>query len=148
MEDEHGSGNNEEFMLAEEVYGDEGDEEEMPNTQNTVNDSDWRTVVEEVCNNDQHVDESEDSDGFRSESDLDSLCSEGEEYDGVRRSRRQYNPRSGMDGFKFKLGMEFPSIEDLRNVLREVFIKEDREFKFLANDQNRLRAKCKGNGCK
>lgn len=41
----------------------------------------------------------------------------------------------------------FPSMDDLRHVLIEEFIKTDREFRFVFNYKNKLRAEYKGIGC-
>jgi len=85
----------------------------------------------------------EDSDGIRLESELESLYDEDDEQP----SRRSFNPRANLAEFKFKLGMLFPSVESLRCTLREVFIKQHRSFKYVHNDQTRVRARCTGKGC-
>lgn len=100
--------------------------------------------MNDVCNNGD-ADEGE-SDGVWSDSDLDSMCSDDEEHT-RKKSRMEFNPRSGLDDFKFRLGTELPTIVHLKNILKEVFIKDDREFKYVVNNSTRLRAKCNGKCC-
>ena len=91
----------------------------------------WWHIVNEVCHEGEPGEAgSDDSDEARDESDLDSLCSD-EEEDTVKKSKQRYNPRTRSEDFKFKFGMEFPSIDDLRHVLKEEFIRGDREFRFV-----------------
>ncbi|KAF4356269.1 hypothetical protein F8388_000716 [Cannabis sativa] len=52
-----------------------------------------------------------------------------------------------MDGFNFKLGMEFGSVQLLKNTLKEHFILESKEYKLLANDLEKFRAVCRAPGC-
>jgi len=124
------------FELREEEYAEDGENVEKTLPQQ------WWSFVNDVC--DQVGDGG--SDGVRSESDLESLCSDEEEQT-KRKSKREYNPRRKQSDFSFKLGMIFPTIEHLREVLKEEFIKIDREFKYVFNDKTRLRAVCKGRGC-
>ena len=117
------------FELHEEEYADDEDHEELMHPKK------WWSSVNEVCI--EQGGGGDDSDGVRSGSDLDSLCSDDEEY----------NPRSNLSRFKFKLGMEFPSMDDLRSVLIEEFIKVDRQYTFFFNNKTKLIAKCGTIGC-
>ena len=129
------------FLLEEEEYHEDGECKEAPNIQPR----DWSSVVIDVCNS--GVAGEEETDGVMLESDLDSLCSDDDQQT-RKKSRRAFNPHSNLDDFKFRLGMEFTTIVHLRDVLKEVFIRDNREFKYVVNDRTRLRAKCKGKGCK
>ncbi|XP_060963924.1 uncharacterized protein LOC133033253 isoform X2 [Cannabis sativa] len=111
--------------------------------ENTTNPSIWWSSVTELCN-ENHGDDSE---GVISEDDLHSLDSE-DENNPIRRSENEFNPKSNFDDFEFKRYMLFPTIGHLRNALKEVFIKTNRQYSFVFNDKHRLRAKCKAEGCK
>ena len=126
------------FELHEEEYADNEDHEEL------MHPKEWWSSVDEVCIEQGGGDD--DSDGVKYGSDLDSLCSDDEEQT-TRKSRQEYNPRSNSSHFKFKLGMEFPSMVDLRSVLIEEFIKVDRQYTFVFNNKTKLRAKCGTIGC-
>ncbi|XP_062074277.1 uncharacterized protein LOC133778393 [Humulus lupulus] len=103
----------------------------------------WWASVTSLCI--QGVDENEDA--YISDSDVNSLCSDEDECD-RKRSKKEYNPRTAeFITFKFCLGMEFATVEQLRHALKEYFISNDREFVYVMNDQLRVRAKCRGKGC-
>lgn len=95
-----GDGDDEQLRLEESEYNDDREGEEAQNTEGI----DWRAVVTDICKIRKANDEV--SNGVRSKSDLDSLVSndnDGEQM--TKKSTRELNPRSSLDGFKFKLGM-------------------------------------------
>ena len=91
-----------------------------------------------------HVDPDVDEDGIDTASDVASVNSDEDNY---KKTTLEYNPNMKMDGFNFKLGMEFGSVQLLRNALKEHFIHESKEYKLLANDLERFRAVCRAPGC-
>ena len=119
------------FELVEDVYHEEDEANATAPTQPSEP-SKWWAVVNEICNDGAGGDE--ELDGIRSESDLDSLCSDEEEQS-TRKSKRELNPQSSREDVQLKLDMIFPSIDHLRSVLREVFIRGNRDFQYLANYQ-------------
>ena len=73
--------------LEEKEYQDDGGhKEDLRNTTQTKN---WWSVVTEVCNNDEALNEV--FDGVGDESDLDSLCSDDDKQI-TKKSKRDYNP--------------------------------------------------------
>lgn len=44
--------------------------------------------------------------------------------------------------------MEFPTIGHLKHILKEIFIKEYRDFEYVFNDRTKLRDRCKSKECK
>ncbi|XP_062103414.1 uncharacterized protein LOC133814474 [Humulus lupulus] len=99
-------------------------------------------VYEDVANEDY----GEDDDGFEDEEDLNSLNSDDDEPI-PRRSRRQFVPIDEWADSKFSVGLEFSSVEQLREALKEHFISKDREFNYLFNNHTKLKAICKATGC-
>ncbi|XP_062114511.1 uncharacterized protein LOC133825611 [Humulus lupulus] len=119
------------------------DEEEVRQQENNITPpSQWWSTVNEVYT---QVD-GEISDGFEDEEDLNSLNSDDDEPI-PRRSRRQFVPIDEWADFKFSVGLEFASVEQLREALKEHFISKDREFNYLFNNHTKLKAICKATGC-
>uniref|UniRef100_A0A803PYR9 Transposase MuDR plant domain-containing protein n=1 Tax=Cannabis sativa TaxID=3483 RepID=A0A803PYR9_CANSA len=117
--------NNEEyFEFHEEEY--EQDVQAERNIAKPIDASKWWSSVTYFCYQCGQGNEWE-GDGVESEDDLQSLASDDEEVE---------------------KGMIFATVEALRKALREYFIANDKDFKYISNDKRRVRATCKGNGCK
>ena len=136
MAEERGSDGKDDFELGEEEYDDNGEHE--VDLQNKTHPQQSWAAVNEVYN--VGNDRQQDSDGSWEESDLDSLCNDDVVHNRRGRSKNEFNPQSRFENFKFKIGMEFPTMTHMRNVLREVFIQNDRDFKYVFNDSQRVRA--------
>ncbi|XP_062093428.1 uncharacterized protein LOC133799427 [Humulus lupulus] len=131
----------EDFELQEEEY-----EQNIQTEQDVgrpTNPSYWWASVTQLC---QPNEDADDDDGIVSDEDLKSLSS-GDEGCGPKKTKKDFNPKSKFDDFKFMLGMEFATVELLRNARKEYFIAIDREFVYASNDSNRVRAKCRAIGC-
>lgn len=123
-------------MLELEYFGEQDVERENAMEPETCN---WWSSIIEL-----HVEPDVDDDGIESASDVASVNSDKDDY---KKTTLEYNPNMKMDGFNFKLGMEFGSVQLLRNALKEHFIHESKEYKLLANDLERFRAVCRAPGC-
>ncbi|XP_062075862.1 uncharacterized protein LOC133779988 [Humulus lupulus] len=119
------------------------DEEEVRQQENIITPpSQWWSTVNEVYT---QVD-GDISDGFEDEEYLNSLNSDDDEPI-PRISRRQFVPTDEWADFKFSVGLEFASVEQLIEALKEHFISKDREFNYLFNNHTKLKAICKATGC-
>ncbi|XP_062100812.1 uncharacterized protein LOC133806743 [Humulus lupulus] len=130
-------------MEEEEYMQNEGEAEEMFANANPAT---WWHSVTDGCS---QADPNDDEGAYVSEEDLQSLSSSDEDGNARRRKRsnNQFNHATNMDNFIFKLGMFFAIVDQFRTALKEHFIKINREYVWLANDQRRVRAKCKSEGC-
>ncbi|KAF4356500.1 hypothetical protein F8388_026972 [Cannabis sativa] len=132
------------FEFHEEEY--EQDVQAERNIAKPTDPSKWWSSVTNFCSQGGEGNECE-GDGVESEDDLQSLASGDEEGEVRKNSRPEYNPQCDKACFQFKKGMIFANVEVFRKALREHFIANDRDFKYISNDQRRVRATCKGNGC-
>uniref|UniRef100_A0A803QCI4 Uncharacterized protein n=1 Tax=Cannabis sativa TaxID=3483 RepID=A0A803QCI4_CANSA len=130
------------FLLEEEEYADV-EHEHKKDLERTIHPRQWWSSVTQICSENDQVD----SEGVVSEDDLHSLDSEDEGNATIKRSKKEYNLQTSFENFEFAIGMEFPTMGDLRYALREYFIANDKEYKFVFNDNTRIRAKCKAKGC-
>ena len=128
IDEEQEGGGEEDSVLKEEEYNEHEDLE----AEQTSHPQKWWSDVNAVCNDNDNKGDG-DSNGFVSESDLESLCSDEDEQL-TKKSKREYNPRSNLADFKFKLGMQFPTMGHLRHILREESIQNDKEFQYIFND--------------
>ncbi|XP_028788237.1 uncharacterized protein LOC114744204 [Neltuma alba] len=80
---------------------------------------------------------------------LDEVANNEEEDErGALVNNRTYNPSEMCKNFQFKLGMEFTSIGQFKNVVREYALLNGYELKFIKNDKVRCRVKCAQEECK
>ena len=93
----------EDFDFQEEEYNNEGELEEDLEAAR-ANPKHWWSVVNGACTDVQGGDD--ESDGVRSGSDLDSLCSDEDEPSSKKRWS-EYNPNSNTTDFQFKIGKAF-----------------------------------------
>ena len=105
MAEDHQRDNGDDFELEEEEYADQDEQEE--DLANTNHPQQWWSSVNEACNDVDH--ENEDSEGFRSESELESLHNDAEGE--TRIKKREFNPHSNMAA-------------EFTNVMKSMFYKE------------------------
>ena len=82
------------------------------------------------------------------EEELRSSCESDLEEDDDSRARKkgkEFNPSTDMEDPIFKIGMRFPTKENLKKAMKEYRIKAHKAIKIVKNDRLRLRAKCTGN---
>lgn len=132
----------EDIELEEEDYGDRG--ECKADLQSTNHPQQWRSAVNEVCN-DVRV-ELEESNGYRSDTELESLHSDDDDDGKTRKTSKEFNPQRNLDKFKFKLGKEFPTMGHLRHIMDEEFIKGVGNFNIISMIRIELEPNVEENG--
>ncbi|XP_062085284.1 uncharacterized protein LOC133791371 [Humulus lupulus] len=128
------------FELEEEEYAQ--DIEGEKNVDIPIDPNTWWTSVTTLCTETLEVE-----DGIDSEEDLASLASDDDDPSVRKRGFKEYNPKTKWEDFKFTLGMQFGTVYLLRTAIKEYFIQNDREYKYLANESYRVRAICRAKGC-
>ncbi|XP_022631479.1 uncharacterized protein LOC106780710 isoform X1 [Vigna radiata var. radiata] len=81
--------------------------------------------------------------------DTNDLSSNVDSDEDVRDNKRHFSKYRAEDmtkGFKFRLGMEFKSLEEFKSALQEHSVLNGKEVRFVKNDLKRVRAICK-KGC-
>ena len=133
--------------FVEEEYAPEEEELEDSPGEGPTDPSQWWGSVNDFCSQ-AYQDPDEDDGGYVEEEDLVSLDSD--EENGAASSKKkhiEFDPQLKPDQIKLQLGMEFPTVEALRDTLKELFINTDREYKLIHNDRLRIRAVCRGPAC-
>ncbi|KAF4369661.1 hypothetical protein G4B88_020188 [Cannabis sativa] len=131
-------------FVEEEYALDEGELRQQD--ENITNSSQWWGPVNNVCNK---GDDAQFNCAYVSEDDLRSLNSDTNDDDGSKRKgRKEYYPKVDWKDFKFEPYLEFACVIQLREALVENFIHNNKEFKYVMNDQVRVKAVCKPPGCK
>ena len=121
-------------------------EQEDPEEEGRTDPSQWWGSVNDFCS--QAYQDPDDADGgYVEEDDLVSLQSDEDDGAVLKRRHIQFDPQFKAQEIKFQLGMEFPTVEALRDALKEHFINIDREYKLTHNDRLRISAVCRGPTC-
>ena len=135
-----------EFESNEEEY--EQDLETERNVAKHSDPSSWWGSVTNFCSEGGETNEGSDDGGFESEDDLASLASDDEEGGVKKKTTKEYNPLCVKETFNFEKGMLFASVGVFRKALKDYFLAQNKDFKYISNDQRRVRAICKGTSCK
>lgn len=141
-------GDPEEFAeFVEDEYAPEEEDLEDTPEEGPTDPSQWWGSVNDFCSQ-AYQDPDDDDGGYVEDEDLVSLDSDEENGAGLPKKKHiEFDPQCKPEQIKFKLGMEFPTVEALRETLKEYFINIDREYKFIHNDKLRIRAVCRGPAC-
>ncbi|XP_060971608.1 uncharacterized protein LOC115712288 isoform X2 [Cannabis sativa] len=121
------------FELEEEEFFGEP-EVEKQNTREPEVCSWWAAIT------DLHIDNDAEDEGLESESDL---ASGDSDEDSSSKTKLEYNPSTNIADFKWDIGLEFGNVQLLRTAVKEYFIHINAEYKLLANDLEKFRAKCR-----
>ncbi|KAM6563311.1 hypothetical protein CsatB_023309 [Cannabis sativa] len=134
----------EEDFLEEEYAADTQDPELAE--EGATDPSQWWGSVNDLCS--QAYQDEDDGGGYEEDDDLVSLVSDEEDGPVLKKKHIEFDPHFKPENIKFELGMEFPTVEHLREALKEHFISIDRQYKYIHNDRLRIRIVCQGEGCK
>uniref|UniRef100_A0A803PIN8 SWIM-type domain-containing protein n=1 Tax=Cannabis sativa TaxID=3483 RepID=A0A803PIN8_CANSA len=134
-----------EFEFNEEEY-----EQDLETERNVAEPSDpsrWWASVTNFCSQGGETNERDDG-CIESEDDLASLASDDEEGGVKKNSTKEYNSLYDKETFNFDKGMLFANVVVFRKALKDYFLAQNKDFKYISNDQRRMRAICKGTSCK